>query len=361
MKAPLSPGSRIGILGGGQLGAMLAGAASEMGFQPHIYAPENNSPAFQRTELSTCKPYEDLEALARFAESVDVLSYEFENVPIEPLQHIEKLVPIRPGISALKTAQDRLIEKRFLQNVGVPLAQFRAVSSSDDLAAAVHELGLPCVLKTRRFGYDGKGQVILRSASDVPTAFEALGGKPCVLEAFVPFFAETSVIAARGLDGQVASYEMALNHHENHILKTTTLPSGLPPKILAEATFAAEAILSQLDYVGVMGIEFFVSGTSEQPSLLVNEIAPRVHNSGHWTQDGAVIDQFEQHIRAIAGWPLGDGTHHSNVVMTNLIGEDMNAWLGFVADPSSRVHLYGKGETRPGRKMGHVNTLSAKT
>ncbi|MEH6727928.1 MAG: 5-(carboxyamino)imidazole ribonucleotide synthase [Hyphomicrobiales bacterium] len=360
MMAPLSPGSRIGILGGGQLGAMLAGAAGEMGFEPHIYAPESNSPAFQRCGTFTCKPYEDLESLARFAKSVDVLSYEFENVPIEPLRHIEKLVPIRPGISALETAQDRLIEKRFLQKVGVPLAQFRAVDSSDHLVRSVQELGLPCVLKTRRFGYDGKGQIILRSASDVPNAFEALGGNPCVLEAFVPFFAETSVIAARGLDGQVASYEMALNHHENHILKTTRLPSGLPPGILTEATIAAEAILRELDYVGVMGIEFFVSGTPKQPALLVNEIAPRVHNSGHWTQDGALIDQFEQHIRAIAGWPLGDGKHHSNVVMTNLIGSDMDGWQGFAADPFSRVHLYGKGETRPGRKMGHVNTVSAK-
>lgn len=358
MMAPLTPGSRIGILGGGQLGAMLAGAASEMGFQPQIYAPEPNSPAFQRAGVGICKPYEDLEALALFAKSVDVLSYEFENVPIEPLRHIETLVPVRPGISALETAQDRLTEKQFLQNVGVPLAPFRAVDSSDDLAMAVQELGLPCVLKTRRFGYDGKGQIILRVDADLSTAFEALGGKPCVLEAFVPFFAETSVIAARGVDGQVAAYEMALNHHENHILKTTTLPSGLPPKVLKQASDAAAAILQRLDYVGVMGIEFFVSGTSQTPELLVNEIAPRVHNSGHWTQDGALIDQFEQHIRAIAGWPLGNGAHHSNVIMTNLIGADVDAWQSFAADPLSRVHLYGKGETRPGRKMGHVNTVS---
>jgi 5-(carboxyamino)imidazole ribonucleotide synthase len=358
MMAPLTPGSRIGILGGGQLGAMLAGAASEMGFQPHIYAPDPNSPAFQRAGVGICKPYEDLEALTLFAKSVDVLSYEFENVPIEPLRHIAKLVPVRPGISALETAQDRLTEKQFLQNVGVPLAPFRAVDSSDDLTMAVQELGLPCVLKTRRFGYDGKGQIILRTDSDLSTAFEALGGKPCVLEAFVPFFAETSVIAARGVDGQVAAYEMALNHHENHILKTTTLPSGLPPQILKQASEAAAAILQRLDYVGVMGIEFFVSGTSQTPELLVNEIAPRVHNSGHWTQDGALIDQFEQHIRAIAGWPLGNGAHHSNVIMTNLIGADVDAWQSFAADPQSRVHLYGKGETRPGRKMGHVNTVS---
>lgn len=360
MKAPLTPGSRIGILGGGQLGSMLAGAASEMGFRPHIYAPEHNSPAFQRAGQSTCKPYEDLEALTGFAQSVDVLSYEFENVPIEPLRHIESIVPIRPGVAALKTAQDRLVEKQFLQDVGVPLAQFHIVDSSDDLAAAVQELGFPCVLKTRRFGYDGKGQVILRKESDVATAFDALGAKPCVLEAFVPFFAETSLIAARNLEGQVSSYEMALNQHENHILKTTTLPSGLPLQILANASSAAETILHRLDYVGVMGIEFFVSGTPEQPELLINEIAPRVHNSGHWTQDGALIDQFEQHIRAITGWPLGDGTHHSNVVMTNLIGDDLDAWQGFAADPFSRIHLYGKGETRPGRKMGHVNTVSAK-
>lgn len=360
MKAPLSPGSRIGILGGGQLGAMLASAASEMGFLPHIYAPESNSPAFLRCGLHTCQPYEDLEALTRFAQAVDVLSYEFENVPIEPLKQIENIVTIRPGISALETAQDRLIEKQFLQSVAVPLARFYSVDSSEDLAEAVQKLGFPCVLKTRRFGYDGKGQLILRNGADAKSAFETLGSNPCVLEEFVPFFAETSLIAARAVDGQVSSYEMALNQHENHILKTTVMPSGLPAQILAQAASAAEAILHRLNYVGVMGIEFFVSGTPEQPVLLINEIAPRVHNSGHWTQDGALIDQFEQHIRAIAGWPLGDGVHHSNVTMTNLIGDDVNFWQNFATDPASRVHMYGKEESRLGRKMGHVNTVSVK-
>ncbi len=358
---PLAPGSRIGILGGGQLGAMLAGAASEMGFQPHIYAPESGSPAFQRAGHHSCKAYEDHEALSDFAKAVDIVTYEFENVPIEPLRRIEHLVPVRPGLKALETAQDRLNEKRFLQGVGVPLARFEAVNSAEDLAGAIEKIGFPCVLKTRRFGYDGKGQIILRIEGDQRSAFADLGNQPCVLEAFVAFFAETSQIAARSLAGDVSSYEMALNTHENHILKTTVLPSGLPRAVLAEASAAATAILHRLDYVGVMGIEFFISGTPDQPALLVNEIAPRVHNSGHWTQDGALIDQFEQHIRAIAGWPLGDGSHHSNVTMTNLIGKDVDNWPLYARDPACRVHLYGKGETRAGRKMGHINTVSAKS
>lgn len=358
---PLPPGSRIGILGGGQLGAMLAGAAGEMGFRPHIYAPERDSPAFQRAGLHTCQAYEDIEALSGFAAAVDVVTYEFENVPIEPLRRIEHLVPVRPGLRALETAQDRLTEKRFLESVGVPLARFEAVNSAEDLAGAVEKIGFPCVLKTRRFGYDGKGQIMLRNDADQHTAFASLGHQPCVLEAFVAFFAETSQIAARSLDGDVSSYEMALNSHENHILKTTVLPSALPPPVLAQASAAAAAILHRLDYVGVMGIEFFISGIPDQPALLVNEIAPRVHNSGHWTQDGALIDQFEQHIRAIAGWPLGDGTHHSNVTMTNLIGDEVDNWPRYARDPACRVHLYGKGKTRPGRKMGHINTVSAKS
>ncbi|MFK8035384.1 MAG: 5-(carboxyamino)imidazole ribonucleotide synthase [Hyphomicrobiales bacterium] len=358
MTTHLSPGARIGILGGGQLGAMLAGAASEMGFQPHIYAPEPNSPAFQRAGLKTCETYENTEQLLKFARSVDVVTYEFENVPIAPLSSIESIVAIRPGIQALRTAQDRLAEKEFLAAANVPLASFKSVESQEELAQAVELIGYPCVLKTRRFGYDGKGQLILRSQEQLNGAFDQLGGGACVLEMFVPFFAETSLIAARGLDGTVTSYEMALNTHENHILKTTELPSGLPKQILAEAAVLANSILSKLNYVGVMGIEFFVAGTEENPLLLVNEIAPRVHNSGHWTQDGALIDQFEQHIRAIAGWPLGNCDRHSDVTMVNLIGNDVENWSACAANPNFRVHLYGKDEARPGRKMGHVNCVT---
>lgn len=337
---------------------MLASAASEIGFQPHIYAPETNSPAFQRAGLVTCDAYENAERLMQFAQSVDVVTYEFENVPIDPLAAIEDVVPIRPGIKALKTAQDRLEEKQFLAAANVPLATFEPVDSQADLIVAVETIGFPCVLKTRRFGYDGKGQIILRELQQVEGAFDQLGGGACVLEAFVPFFAETSLIAARGLDGTVSSYEMALNTHENHILKTTELPSGLPPQILRQAASLAHSILTKLDYVGVMGIEFFVSGTDEEPELLVNEIAPRVHNSGHWTQDGALVDQFEQHIRAIAGWPLGDGARHSDVTMVNLIGDDVHNWSTCAANPNFRIHLYGKEDARPGRKMGHVNCLT---
>lgn len=354
----LSPGARIGILGGGQLGAMLASAASEIGFQPHIYAPETNSPAFQRTGLFTCEAYENAERLMAFAQSVDVVTYEFENVPIGPLAAIETIVPIRPGVRALKTAQDRLEEKVFLAAANVPLAAFEPVENQDELVAAANTIGFPCVLKTRRFGYDGKGQLILKSPDQLDSVFEQLGGGACVLEAFVPFFAETSLIAARGMDGTVSSYEMALNSHENHILKTTELPSGLPAQILDQAASFAHSILSKLDYIGVMGIEFFVAGSPEEPQLLVNEIAPRVHNSGHWTQDGALVDQFEQHIRAIAGWPLGDGSRHSDVTMVNLIGDDVHNWQDCAANPNFRIHLYGKQEARAGRKMGHVNCLT---
>ncbi|MEP0519035.1 MAG: 5-(carboxyamino)imidazole ribonucleotide synthase [Hyphomicrobiales bacterium] len=354
----LAPGARLGILGGGQLGAMLASAASEIGFKPYIYAPEANSPAFQRTGRFMCEAYENAERLAEFARSVDVVTYEFENVPIDPLAAIETIVPIRPGVRALETAQDRLVEKQFLAAAAVPLAAFESVGSQDELVAAVQTIGFPCVLKTRRFGYDGKGQLILRSPEQLEGAFDQLGGGTCVLESFVPFFAETSLIAARGLDGTISSYEMALNSHESHILKTTELPSGLPAQILDQAKLFANSILSKLDYVGVMGIEFFVSGTPEEPELLVNEIAPRVHNSGHWTQDGALVDQFEQHIRAISGWPLGDGSRHSDVTMLNLIGDDVHNWQVYAANPNFRIHLYGKEEARPGRKMGHVNCLT---
>lgn len=358
MSDVLSPGARIGILGGGQLGAMLAGAASEMGFQPHIFAPEQSSPAFQRSGHSICSAYENTAQLIEFAQAVDVVTYEFENVPISPLMAIESFVPIRPGIKALKTAQDRLVEKEFLAASDVPIAGFKAVGNQEDLVEAVKMIGFPCVLKTRRFGYDGKGQIILKNQEQVQGTFEQLGGGACVLEAFVPFFAETSLIAARGLDGSVVSYEMALNTHENHILKTTELPSGLPQQILENAAVLANSILGNLDYIGVMGIEFFVAGTPEDPELLVNEIAPRVHNSGHWTQDGALVDQFEQHIRAIAGWPLGNGSRHSDVTMVNLIGDEAHKWQTYAANPNFRMHLYGKEEARPGRKMGHVNCVT---
>ncbi|MBL4646958.1 MAG: 5-(carboxyamino)imidazole ribonucleotide synthase [Hyphomicrobiales bacterium] len=355
----LKPGSTIGILGGGQLGAMLASAACEMGFKTHIYAPDNNSPAFQRTNLITVAPYEDLDALSRFAASVDVVSYEFENVPIAPLQHIQHTVPIRPGIKALETAQDRLVEKDFLKSCGARLASYAEVNSLEDLQVATQEIGYPCVLKTRRFGYDGKGQIVLREGDDLSQAWSGLKGAPCVLEAFVDFFAETSLIAARAVDGTIAAFEMALNTHKNHILHTTQLPCGLPEDVLSEADKISQEILTRLDYIGVMGIEFFVAKENDTHVLYVNEIAPRVHNSGHWTQDGCLVDQFEQHIRAIAGWPLGAPVRHSNIEMINLIGDDIDQVSGYLDDPRCKVHLYGKAEARLGRKMGHVNHLLA--
>ncbi len=353
----LKPGSTIGILGGGQLGAMLASAACEMGFEVHIYAPDENSPAFQRTNLVTVAPYEDLNALRRFASCVDVMSYEFENVPIGPLRHVENEVSIKPGIRALETAQDRLVEKDFLKKCGARLADYAAINNLEDLETAVLRIGMPCVLKTRRFGYDGKGQIVLRKGDDLAQAWQQLKGVPCVLEAFVDFVSETSQIAARAQDGSTVAFEMALNSHKHHILDTTRLPCGLPEEVLSEANLISQRILSDLNYVGVMGIEFFVAKNESGHVLYVNEIAPRVHNSGHWTQDGCLIDQFEQHIRAIAGWPLGAADRHSNIEMINLIGDDIKQLPKYLNDPRSKIHLYGKSEAREGRKMGHVNRL----
>lgn len=356
MKLPV--GSKIGILGGGQLGRMLALAAAELGFSCYVFCPEQNCPAAQVSAGHIAADYTDPEALARFAALVDVVTYEFENVPAEAVGLLNKSVPVRPGLTALTTAQDRLAEKTFLESIGVPLAGFRSVTNGDELDAGLDAFGGSGVLKTCRFGYDGKGQVMLRRASDRPNADRLLKtGQPLVLEAFVPFLCEISVIAARSVDGQVLAYEIGDNVHENHILKTSTLPSGLAESVKGQAADITSNILQALDYVGVIGVEFFVIEKAGTQSVLVNEIAPRVHNSGHWTQDAANTCQFEQHIRAICGWPLGDPTRHSPVMMENLIGDDMDRVMDMITDPRSKVHLYGKSEVRPGRKMGHVNWL----
>lgn len=349
----LPQGSTIGILGGGQLGRMLSVAASRLGYRCHIFEP-GASPAGDVAYKVTTAPYEDEAALRAFAASVDVITYEFENVPTSALDLLESLKPIRPNRRALAISQDRISEKTFLNDLGLQTAPWAAVNSEADLRSAADTLGLPAILKTTRLGYDGKGQVKLTAAAEIPAAWAAMNNAPCVLEGFVAFDREVSVIAARSLDGQVACFDPGENIHRDGILRTTTVPAKLSPSQRSDAILLAARILNALDYVGVMGVELFVTGKG----LLVNEIAPRVHNSGHWTQQGCTVDQFEQHIRAVAGLPLGDGNRYADVVMENLIGDDVLRVPDLLKARDTAVHLYGKGSPRPGRKMGHVNRIT---
>jgi 5-(carboxyamino)imidazole ribonucleotide synthase len=355
-EAPLPPGSSIGILGGGQLGRMLAIAAARLGLRTHIYEPEADPPAGDVAAAVTTAPYDDMAALAHFADSVDVVTFEFENVPAAAAETLLAHAPVRPHPRALAVSQDRAEEKGFLNGLGIATAPWRAVGSLRELKAALAELGTPAILKTRRLGYDGKGQVRLADACRADAAWDAIGGAPAVLEGMVPFVREVSVIGARGLDGRVVCYDPGENLHEGGILRRTTVPAACAPTVAAEARRIAGAILGALDYVGVMGVELFETGGGR---LLVNEFAPRVHNSGHWTIEACVIDQFQQHIRAVAGWPLGDGTRHSDAVMTNLIGEEAGRWRELAASGDG-LHLYGKREARPGRKMGHITRITPK-
>ncbi|SHF11218.1 5-(carboxyamino)imidazole ribonucleotide synthase [Ruegeria intermedia] len=353
MSNPLQPGAVIGILGGGQLGRMLSMAAARLGFVTHIFEPGANPPAGQVAHRVTTASYEDAEALAAFAQSVDVITYEFENIPTEALDVLESHRPIRPGREALRVSQDRLTEKTFLQGLGLNTAPFADVTDLDSLQAAIERIGTPAILKTRRFGYDGKGQARLKSPEDARAALADMQGVPAILEGFVNFSHEVSIIAARGLDGQVACFDPGENVHRDGILHTTTVPARLSPALRTDAVLLAANILNALDYVGVMGVELFVT----PQGLIVNEIAPRVHNSGHWTQNGCAVDQFEQHIRAVAGWPLGDGQRHADVVMENLIGDDMDRVPELAQQRDVALHLYGKAEVKPGRKMGHFNRI----
>jgi 5-(carboxyamino)imidazole ribonucleotide synthase len=352
----LPMGSTIGILGGGQLGRMLALAAARLGMKTHIYCPDPASPAFDVTPNRTVAAYDDEAALAAFAAAVDVVTYEFENVPARTAEFLSGLKPLRPGANALAVSQDRLAEKAFLSINRIPVAPFAAITDLDRLEAELAELGTPAVLKTTRLGYDGKGQKIVHNMEDAAVAWELLSPKPLVLEKFIPFEREISVIVARGVDGSIAAFEPAENVHRDHILKTSTVPAGIRGKTAAQAIDIAGRIVTALDYVGVLGVEFFVL---EGGKLLVNEIAPRVHNSGHWTEAVAITDQFEQHIRAVAGWPLGDPTRLADVVMENLIGDEIGA-IPDSLGASIRPHAYGKAETRKGRKMGHINRIGPK-
>ncbi|GAA4220703.1 5-(carboxyamino)imidazole ribonucleotide synthase [Sagittula marina] len=355
MTTPLPTGSTIGILGGGQLGRMLSVAASRLGFKTVIFEPGGDCPASHVANYHLQASYDDEDALKRFAESVDVITYEFENIPTSALDILEQIKPIHPNREALRVSQDRLTEKTFLQGLGLTVAPFADIPDRAALDAALDTIGTPSILKTRRFGYDGKGQARLKSPEDAEQALADMKGAPAVLEGFVDFSLEISVIAARSQDGQVSAFDPGENVHEGGILRTTTVPAKVPARLQTDAVLMAGQILNALDYVGVMGLELFVT----PGKLIVNEIAPRVHNSGHWTQNGCTVDQFEQHIRAVAGWPLGNGARHSDVVMENLIGDDMDRVPDLARDGACALHLYGKAEVKPGRKMGHVNRVTS--
>ena len=355
--SPLPPGSTLGILGGGQLGRMLSQAASRLGFDVVILDPEENCPASRVSQGQIVAAYDDNTALTVLGRVAKAVTFEFENVPAASVERLaEGGALVSPGARALAVAQDRVEEKTFLNGVGATTVDFAPVDSLDDLIAGLERLGLPVLLKTRREGYDGKGQMWIRAASEAADAWHAIGQRPAVLEARADFVRELSVIAARGRDGSVAVYPLGENVHEGGVLRTTTAPAAVDAATERRAYEIAEAILNGLDYVGVLGVELFDLGDGR---LLVNEIAPRVHNTGHWTQDGCVCDQFEQHIRAIAGWPLGPTTAHARVEMTNLLGDEVEQWRTLAGEPDARLHLYGKAEARPGRKMAHVNRLKA--
>jgi 5-(carboxyamino)imidazole ribonucleotide synthase len=356
-RTPLKPGDTIGILGGGQLGRMLALAAARLGLRCQVFSPDPDSPAFDVVPNATCAEYADVEALELFANDVDVITYEFENVPAAAAMILAARRPVLPGQEVLETTQDRLAEKDFVKRLGIGTADYADVSSTSSLRTALSAIGLPAVLKTRRFGYDGKGQAMLREGDDPDRVWNDLGTRFAILEAFVPFEREISVIAARGADGQVECFDVTENEHRDHILKISRAPAAIPDETAAQARAIAERIATALDYIGVLAVEMFVLSGPGERRVLVNEIAPRVHNSGHWTLDGASISQFEQHIRAIAGWPLGKPVRHGPVTMTNLIGDEINDYPRWMTVPGATVHIYGKGAPRPGRKMGHVTQV----
>ncbi len=353
-RVPLLPGSRIGILGGGQLGRMTALAAAQLGYSCRVFCPSDDEPALQVVAASTIAPYDDPAALDAFAQAVDVATFEFENIPAETVRRLEAKVLVRPGSRALHLTQNRLREKEFLRAIGVPTADFREIGDPAALVRALREIGRPAVLKSAMFGYDGKGQVMIGHDSAPDAARAAMSAAPAILESFVDFSAEVSVIVARGADGAIAAYDPVENRHVDHILDTTIAPARLPPSLREEAAALAAHIAEALELVGVVAVEMFVTRDGR---LLVNELAPRPHNSGHWTIDACATSQFEQLVRAVCGLPLGSTERHADAVMKNLIGDDAEDWLAILAEPGARLHLYGKAPARPRRKMGHVTRL----
>jgi 5-(carboxyamino)imidazole ribonucleotide synthase len=359
--AVLQPGATIGILGGGQLGRMLALSAAQLGFHCHVYAADTDSPAFDMVQKWICAPYENRGQLASFADSVDLITYEFENVPAETANFLAARRTVLPDPAVLARTQDRLIEKSFVAGLGIATAPFAAVGSPAELAAAVDAIGLPAVLKTRRLGYDGKGQAMIPAGGDPLPAWETVGRAPSILEGFVPFEREISVVIARSRDGQLQSFDVAENEHRDHILKLSRVPAAITPEVAARAHDIAARIANAFDYVGVLAVEMFVVRDGADTTVLVNEIAPRVHNSGHWTLDGCSVSQFEQHIRAVAGWPLALPMRWADVEMINLIGAEVSDYAHWLGVPGAAVHLYGKDAARPGRKMGHVTRVSPRS
>lgn len=362
---PLAPGATIGILGGGQLGRMTALAAASLGYKCHVYAPERDSPAGQVSAASTVAPYDDRAALRRFAAAVGVVTYEFENVPFDTVESLARWVPVRPRPECLRTAQDRLLEKEFVNGLGGATAPYVRVSSLAELAAGIEGIGRPAVLKTARMGYDGKGQVVIEAGSDLAQAWSGVAGhflppsQPmAILEAFIPFEKELSVIVARGESGELAVYPPVENRHVRHVLDSTRAPAEIPGWLALEAVDVARRIAEALALVGLVAVEMFVARVDGgRPRVLVNEIAPRPHNSGHWTIDACRTSQFEQLVRAIVGLPLGPVERHADATMKNLIGDEAAGWRALAAEPNAKLHLYGKSEPRPGRKMGHVTRL----
>ena len=353
----LKPGDTIGILGGGQLGRMLAMAAARLGYRTVVLEPQPDCPAAQMANRQIVAPYDDTQALAELARQSAVVTYEFENVPVAAAAQIAATRPVYPSARALEVSQDRLTEKIFLNSIGLKTAAYRPVDSDADLASGLSSFGGGGVLKTRRLGYDGKGQRMIGSTDEAATAFAALGEVPCILEGFVRFEREVSVVAARGVDGTVACFDLTENEHRDHILRRSIVPATASAALEQEAQRIAERIATAFDYVGVLAVEMFAVRDGAGETLVVNEIAPRVHNSGHWTIDGATVSQFEQHIRAVAGWPLGQPVRHGRVEMLNLIGSEVNDAARWLTAPGACVHLYRKGEARPGRKMGHITRI----
>ena len=354
--APLQLGATIGILGDGQLGRMLSQAASRLGFKVAIFGPDKGSPAAQVSLASKVAAYSDETALLRLAEQCDVITFEFENVPAASLDFlVANGATVAPSSKALRITQDRVLEKTFANEADIATVAFWPVDSLEELNAALTaNHGSPALLKTRREGYDGKGQVWINQTQDAASAYDSLGGRPAILEARAEFAREISVVAARGWDGAVKTFPIGENHHVGGILSTTLAPAEVSDEVTARAHDIARKVLEGLDYVGVLAVELFVLPDDR---LLLNEIAPRVHNSGHWTQDGCLCDQFEQHMRAVASWPLGDTTARCTVSMSNLLGADILQWPQLAAEANARLYVYGKDEPRPGRKMGHINRI----
>jgi 5-(carboxyamino)imidazole ribonucleotide synthase len=359
---PLAPGATIGILGGGQLGRMIALAAADFGLRTVVYEPEISGPAAQVTSQHMAGAYGDEARLSAFAARVDVVTYEFENVPAEAVAYLARLKPVRPGGRLLAVAQDRFLEKSFFAERGIATAPFARIDALADLERAIERIGPRAILKTRRFGYDGKGQARIDKGSDLAAAWHAIGEIPAILEGFVPFLREVSVIAARAADGSFAAFDLCENEHREHILARTTVPARVAPRTASEAVEIARRTAEALEVIGVFAVEMFVCEAQGRETLLVNEIAPRVHNTGHWTIEGAETSQFAQHLRAICGWPLGPiGRRAAKVEMENLIGSRSQEWSRLLKEEGAHLHLYGKDVAAPGRKMGHVTRLLAGT